>query len=147
MKHHLVRHPNIVFILLGHRLIEQRTACPEVRVSRLRRSIGFLDHLVVTPEAVQRPQLVFDRPVVVGGDETKRHKPEPEPLLVAAKRLGVDPDECAYVGDSPFDIRAAKAAGMHAIAVTWGGIHTRERLEPERPDAIVDSAEELLAVL
>lgn len=88
---------------------------------------------------------LFD--VVVGGDETTRHKPQPEPLLLAAERLGADPAECAYVGDSPFDIRAAKAAAMHAVAVTWGGIHPRERLEREEPDAIVDSAEELLHVL
>ena len=88
---------------------------------------------------------LFD--VVVGGDETTRHKPQPEPLLLAARRLDADPAECAYVGDSPFDIRAAKAAEMHAVAVTWGGIHTRERLEHEEPDAIVDTAEELLDVL
>jgi pyrophosphatase PpaX len=85
--------------------------------------------------------------VVVGGDETQRHKPHPEPLLLAAKRMDADPDECAYVGDSPFDVRSAKAAGMHAVAVTWGGIHDREKLEREEPDAIVDTAEELLNVL
>jgi pyrophosphatase PpaX len=84
---------------------------------------------------------------VVGGDETEQHKPDPEPLLLAAERLGADPSETAYVGDSPFDVRAAKAAGMFAVAVTWGRIHDRERLEAERPDAIVDTAEELLGVL
>jgi pyrophosphatase PpaX len=84
---------------------------------------------------------------VVGGDETERHKPDPEPLLVAATRLRVAPGECAYVGDSPFDMRAARAAGMHGIAVTWGGIHGRASLEQEQPDAIVDSPEELLAHL
>ena len=42
---------------------------------------------------------------IVGGDETKRHKPDPEPLLLAAERMRADPAECAYVGDSPFDIR------------------------------------------
>jgi pyrophosphatase PpaX len=88
---------------------------------------------------------LFD--VVVGGDETEQHKPHPAPLLLAAKRLGAEPSECAYVGDSPFDVRAAKTAGMHAVAVTWGGIHTRERLEHEEPDAIVDSAEQLHDVL
>jgi pyrophosphatase PpaX len=88
---------------------------------------------------------LFD--VVVGGDETDRLKPDPDPLLFAAQRLSVDPGDCAYVGDSPFDIRAAKAARMHAVAVTWGGIHAREKLEPEEPDAIVDTAGELLAVL
>ena len=84
---------------------------------------------------------------VVGGDETERHKPDPEPLLLALERLGARPDETAYVGDASFDVRAAKAAGIHAIAVTWGGIHPRERLEREEPDAIVDSAQELLDVL
>ena len=84
---------------------------------------------------------------VVCGDETERHKPDPQPLLLAAERLGVDPGATAYVGDSPFDIRAAKAAGMHSVAVTWGRIHSRERLEAEEPDAIVDTAEELLAAL
>ncbi len=84
---------------------------------------------------------------VVGGDETERHKPDPEPLLLAAARLNADPAQCAYVGDSPFDIRAARAARMHAVAVTWGGIHDREKLVAEDPDAIVATAEELLAVL
>jgi len=88
---------------------------------------------------------LFD--TVVGGDETARHKPDPEPLLLAAERLNFEPKDCAYVGDSPFDIRAAKAAGMDAIAVTWGGIHDRAKLEAEEPDAIVDNAEELLGVL
>jgi pyrophosphatase PpaX len=81
---------------------------------------------------------------VVGGDETERHKPDPEPLLLAAERLQADVDECAYVGDSPFDVRAAKAAGMHAVAVTWGGIHSRAVVEREAPDAIVTSPKELL---
>ncbi len=84
---------------------------------------------------------------VVGGDETQRHKPHPEPLLLAAERMHAEPGECAYVGDSPFDIRAARAAGMHAVAVTWGGIHDREKLEREEPDAIVDTAEELHGVV
>ena len=81
---------------------------------------------------------------VVGGDETEKHKPDPEPLLLAAERMGVDPSQTAYVGDSPFDVGAAKAAGMYAIAVTWGRIHDRSRLEQAEPDAIVDSPEELL---
>jgi len=84
---------------------------------------------------------------VVGGDETAAHKPDPEPLLLAAERMGVDPATCAYVGDSPFDIRAAKAARMYAIAVTWGRIHDRQKLAAEEPDAIVDTAEELYDLL
>lgn len=85
--------------------------------------------------------------VVVGSDDTERHKPDPQPLVHALGLLGARADDAVYVGDSPFDIRAAKGAGMHAIAVTWGGIHPRERLEAEGPDAVVEDAEELLAAL
>jgi pyrophosphatase PpaX len=84
---------------------------------------------------------------VVGGDETEQHKPDPEPLLLALERLDAEPEDTAYVGDAPFDVKAAKAAGVYAIAVTWGGIHNRATLEAEEPDAIVDSPEELRAVL
>jgi pyrophosphatase PpaX len=85
--------------------------------------------------------------VVVAAEDTERHKPHPQPLLRALELLDAEPDHAAYVGDSPFDIRAAKAAGIHAIAVTWGGIHSRERLEAEEPDAVVTDTEELLGAL
>ena len=86
---------------------------------------------------------LFD--VVVGGDETQRHKPDPEPLQLALARLEADPAEAAYVGDSPYDMQAARAAGVYAIGVTWGGIHDRSALGDA--DVVVDSAQELLDVL
>jgi pyrophosphatase PpaX len=109
---------------------------------------------VVTAKRRSTVELAFARvPIahlfetVVGGDETEKHKPDPEPLLLAAERMGIDPATAAYVGDSPFDMRAAKAAGMFAVAVTWGRIHDRALLEREEPDAIADSAEDLLELL
>ena len=109
---------------------------------------------VVTAKRRATVELAFARvplahlfETIVGGDETEKHKPDPEPLLLAAERMHASAAETAYVGDSPFDIRAAKAAGMYAIAVTWGRIHDRERLEREEPDAIVERAEELLEQL
>jgi pyrophosphatase PpaX len=84
---------------------------------------------------------------VVGGDETERHKPDPEPLQLALERLGASPEEAAYVGDAPFDVMAAKAAGLFSVAVAWGGIHARERLAAEEPDALVETPEELHGVL
>jgi pyrophosphatase PpaX len=117
-----------------------------VRLHREGRRLG-----VVTAKRRSTVELAFARvPVahlfetVVGGDETEKHKPDPEPLLLAAERMHASPVETAYVGDSPFDIRAAKAAGMYAVAVTWGRIHDRSKLEREEPDAIVDTAEGLL---
>jgi pyrophosphatase PpaX len=85
--------------------------------------------------------------VVVGAEDTIRHKPDPEPLLHALALLGTRPHDAAYVGDSPFDVRAARTGGLHAVAVTWGGIHAEERLRAESPDAVVHSPEELLGVL
>ena len=85
--------------------------------------------------------------VVVSADDTERRKPHPEPLLHALTTLGTDPRDAAYVGDSPFDVQAAKAAGVAAVAVTWGGIHSRERLAAESPDALVERPRELFDVL
>lgn len=83
--------------------------------------------------------------VVVGGDDTRRQKPDPDPLLHALDRLGALPEEAAYVGDSPYDVQAAQAGGLFAVGVTWGRIHHRDALSDA--DAVVDSPEELLAVL
>ena len=85
--------------------------------------------------------------VVIGAEDTERHKPDPDPLLEALRRLEADPGEAVYVGDSPFDVRAAKAAGIGAIAVGWGGIHPDDRLLAEQPDALVHTAEELHGLL
>jgi pyrophosphatase PpaX len=84
---------------------------------------------------------------VVAAEDAKRHKPAPEPLLIALDRLGARPEEAAYVGDAPFDVAAAKAAGVFAVAVTWGGIHTEAALRSEEPDAVVSTTEELLHAL
>ena len=85
--------------------------------------------------------------VFVTAEDTEKHKPDPAPLLVALERLGGEPREAAYVGDSPFDITAARAGGLRPVAVTWGGIHSDERLRAERPAALVSSPKELLAAL
>jgi pyrophosphatase PpaX len=58
--------------------------------------------------------------LLIGSDDTTLHKPNPEPLLYAAKRLGVPVESCIYVGDSPYDMQAACAAGATAVAALWG---------------------------
>jgi pyrophosphatase PpaX len=80
--------------------------------------------------------------VVVGSDDTERHKPHPEPVLKALELLDAQPLEAAYVGDSPFDVAAARAAGVFSVAVGWGGIH-----RVDDADAVVGAPEELLGVL
>jgi pyrophosphatase PpaX len=93
------------------------------------------------------PELEEHVDVVIASEDTERHKPDPDPILAALDRLGAEPSEAAYVGDSPFDVRAAKAAGVFAVAVGWGGIHKDERLLAEEPDAFVRDPQELLDVL
>ena len=56
----------------------------------------------------------------VGSDDTDKHKPLPDPLLLAAGRMGLAPAECVYVGDSPYDMQAARSADMTAVAALWG---------------------------
>jgi len=51
----------------------------------------------------------------VSYDDTIKHKPDPEPLLLAAQKLEAKPDECIYIGDVANDITAARAAGMKAV--------------------------------
>jgi len=58
--------------------------------------------------------------VLIGGDSTPHTKPHPAPLLEAARRLGLPPAHCAYVGDDARDVRAGIAAGMVTVAAGWG---------------------------
>jgi pyrophosphatase PpaX len=98
--------------------------------------------------AVDRfPWLEEDIDLVVAHEDSERHKPDPDPVLAALERFGALSSEAAYVGDSPFDIRSAKAARVFAVAVGWGGIHPAERLLAEEPDAFVHEPGELLDVL
>ena len=56
----------------------------------------------------------------ISGDTTGHAKPHPAPLLEAAARLGLAPEQCWYVGDDLRDIQAGKAASMPTIAAGWG---------------------------
>jgi pyrophosphatase PpaX len=85
--------------------------------------------------------------VVVTTDSTERHKPHPEPVLFALAELDAAPDEAAFVGDSPFDVAAGKAAGVFTVAVTWGNIHPVERLVKAGADLVVGTPQELLDAL
>ncbi|MGI9117552.1 MAG: HAD-IA family hydrolase [Gaiellales bacterium] len=90
------------------------------------------------------PPIVWDCVITI--EDTELHKPHPAPILKALERVGGQPAEAVYVGDSPFDLQAAAAAGCAAIGVTWG-VFRREALAAEGPTAIVDTPAELLEVL
>jgi pyrophosphatase PpaX len=79
--------------------------------------------------------LRFDE--VVCGTDTARKKPHPEPLQLALSRLGIEPSEAAYVGDSPEDVMMAKAASVYAVAVP-GAYPNREALAAAGADVIAE---------
>ena len=83
---------------------------------------------------------------IVGFDETARHKPDPEPVFEALRRLGMTPNRAVFVGDSPHDIHAGNAAGVVTVAALWGPF-TRETLAAAHPNHFIESLGELPPVL
>ncbi|HZA45718.1 MAG TPA: HAD hydrolase-like protein [Rubrobacter sp.] len=83
-------------------------------------------------------------------EDTTEHKPHPEPLLKGLDFMGgVSKEEAVYVGDSPFDVEAAKAAGLTSVAVSWGAF-SEETLRVAEPDHLVldiDAAVDVLLAL
>ena len=63
------------------------------------------------------PAAIVTNAVVIGKDETTHPKPNPQPYLLAAQRLGVDPSQCVAIEDSPSGVRSATDAGMKVIVV------------------------------
>ncbi|MFC5720737.1 HAD family hydrolase [Streptomyces gamaensis] len=57
-------------------------------------------------------------PLIVAADDVRRGKPDPEPFLLGAQRLGVDPADCVVFEDAPVGLAAARAAGMRSVALT-----------------------------
>ncbi|MGZ8971088.1 MAG: HAD family hydrolase [Telluria sp.] len=83
---------------------------------------------------------------IISGDTTPHPKPHPEPLLEAARRLGIAPEHCWYVGDDLRDVEAGRAAGMVTVACAWGYCGA---VEPQTwgADYLVESPLDLLRAL
>lgn len=80
-------------------------------------------------------------------EDTSEHKPRPEPLLKGLEVLGGVPSgEAAYVGDSPHDVAAARAAGVTSVAVSWGAF-SEEALRDAGPDHLVPDLDSAVDVL
>jgi pyrophosphatase PpaX len=80
-------------------------------------------------------------------EDTTEHKPRPEPLLKGLELLGNVPrEQAAYVGDSPFDVAAAKAAGVESVAVSWGAF-SEDALRAAEPDHLAPDLDAAVDVL
>jgi phosphoglycolate phosphatase len=84
---------------------------------------------------------------IVSGDTTPHAKPHPEPLLEAARRLGVSPVECLYVGDDERDVVAGLAAGMKTVAATYGYLGNKADVGAWGAHAQINSPLALLQLL
>ena len=85
--------------------------------------------------------------VAVSGDTTPHAKPHPEPLFEAARRLGIAPGQCIYVGDDERDIVAGRAAGMVTVAANYGYLGSEASVRAWRADAEINSPLQLLQFL
>ena len=107
-----------------------------------------------TPEKNIHDKLkILDRPglldlidVVISAGDGERKKPFPDPLIRCRQRMGLQSDQCVYVGDMGIDIAAGRAAGMKTIGVLTG-FETRQDLLTKNPDAIINSISDLPELL
>ena len=83
---------------------------------------------------------------IVGREDVERHKPHPEPLVACLAGLRLDPGAAVYVGDSPIDIQAGKAAGLPTVGVLTG-TSTAAILQQEGADYVLPSVAELPGLL
>ena len=79
---------------------------------------------------------------ILCGDQVERKKPDPQPLLMSAEKLGVSPAASMMLGDSMSDVKAARAAGFAIVCMSYGYNHG-EDIRDYNPDAVVDSMAEI----
>lgn len=106
--YHMVRHYGISLPVLGY--------------TDLYRNKDTTDNYEKLDAFIARVQAVYglSKFVIVTVDDVTRAKPDPEGIIKVMEKLGVQPDEVIVMGDHPFDMQAAQAAGAHAIGTTHG---------------------------
>ena len=81
---------------------------------------------------------------LIGADDCAKHKPDPAPILLGCERMGAQPEECVYVGDSSFDIAAGNAAGCKTLRLR---ACSRGKLVVENPTEIIHEMAEFSAAI
>lgn len=97
---------------------------------------------VLARRVLARLDLIAESACLIGGDTAARAKPYPDPLLLACQRLQITPADTAYVGDDETDMEAARAAGMPALAATFG--YATAGTLPGKADAVLAAPADLL---
>ncbi len=128
--------------------VETSRLCPGVSecldgLEAVSRAIATTKMTFMAERVVQRMGIAHRFDLVQGSDDIP-HKPDPTVLALVLERLRKEAGRAWIVGDTVYDIRAGKAAGMHTCAVTYG-IGEVEDLEREGPDLLLDNLEDLPA--
>ena len=100
-----------------------------------------------TDPLTQAMPLFASASVVISGDTTPHAKPHPEPLFEAARRLGLSPSHCLYVGDDERDIVAGRAAGMPTVAATYGYLGEKTDVSAWQADWQIQAPLDLVQIL
>ncbi|PUE30057.1 phosphoglycolate phosphatase [Limnohabitans sp. JirII-29] len=100
-----------------------------------------------TDPLTQAMPLFATASTIVSGDTTPHAKPHPEPMFEAARRLGLAPELCLYVGDDERDIVAGRAAGMRTVAASYGYLGEKTNIVSWGADLHIDSPVKLLKLL
>jgi phosphoglycolate phosphatase len=145
---------------LKHRYVDQYSANPLAATTPFPFAVEVLKDLsdagvalgVCTNKPLIASQLILDQlglshliAVLVAPESGFGQKPDPEPLLACAERLGVSPDQTVYVGDHAVDVETARAAGIRVITVTFG--YSTDTSHHARADRSISSFAELPSAL
>ncbi len=122
-------------------------------ISELKKS-GYLVGIVTsrmretTIQALDSFGLTGFTDAIVAGEDTTRHKPNPDPVLKALQMLDIPASDSIMVGDSAYDMLAAKAANVETVFVRWSVAAKADELDAgARPGYIIDEAGDLLDVV
>ena len=111
----LLAEPNIVF---AHRYPHNIALLHDVRREGYLTALATQSHREQARRVLDILRLADEFDVIVTRDDVEHGKPDPEMHLLAARELGVGPEECLAIEDSPAGVKGALAAGMELVAVT-----------------------------
>lgn len=101
-----------------------------------------------TLQGLEKYELLPYFDTVVTADDTDKHKPDPEPVYIALKKLQSAPENSIMLGDTMFDILCAKNAGVTSVLVGWAvAVTEKDKTGPNKPDYIIEKAEDLLKII
>ncbi len=134
-------------VLRSHARVFEGVAETLEAMKRLGIALGIVSG--ARPEVLEllRGQGILDRfeSIVLGADVSRR-KPDPEGIVKCLRQLGVAPERAVYVGDTPIDIQASRAAGVRSVGVLSGACDSAT-LSAHEPDRLVLSHAALMSVL